>query len=100
MKILIDNDLNTTIIFNNMPVGIMQAKDVMVVDGGAVSGEGAMEGDPGMYGENIEGMQKDPLLASWPFVAGISLATIVLGLTIGILLAKKRIKKGIVLYED
>lgn len=61
---------------------------------------GMMDGMyPGMDGG--DGTQaKDPLLSNWFFVGGISAGTLVVGIVLGILLAKKRIKKGIELYED
>ncbi len=43
---------------------------------------------------------KDPLLASWPFVIGISAGVLAISIVIGIFLAKRKIKKGIDLYED
>lgn len=55
-----------------------------------------------MYG--MTGMDstevKDPLLSNWFFVIGVSAATFVVSVVLGILLAKKRIKKGIELYEN
>lgn len=43
---------------------------------------------------------KDPLLASWPFVIGLSSGVLLISIVLGVLLAKLRIKKGIDLYED
>ena len=43
---------------------------------------------------------KDPIMSNWFFVGGISAATLVVSIVLGILLAKRRIKKGIELYED
>ncbi len=56
-------------------------------------GEG-MVVDPGMTGV------KDPLLSSWPFVIGISVAVLFVSIALGAFLAKRKIKKGIELYED
>ncbi|MDI9510124.1 MAG: hypothetical protein GX319_06055 [Clostridiales bacterium] len=64
--------------------------------------------DEGYYDEGYmdEGMEvsmpevKNPLLSSWPFVIGISLAVLVVSIGLGALLAKLKIKKGIDLYED
>lgn len=74
-----------------------------VFDEGAYIDSGMVEGDymdPGM--ETGMGMVevKDPLLSSWPFVMGISVAVLVLSIALGALLAKLKIKKGIDLYED
>lgn len=43
---------------------------------------------------------KDPLLSNWFFIGGISAGSLVVGVVLGILLAKKKIKKGIDLYEN
>lgn len=43
---------------------------------------------------------KDSLLASWPFVAGISAGVLVVSIALGAFLARRKIKKGIDLYED
>ncbi len=42
----------------------------------------------------------DNLLASWGFVGGVTGGVLALSILIGILLAKKRIKKGIDPYEN
>lgn len=75
---------------------------------GTVEGTQDFSGiDAGMYVDGNIGMDtgagtgvKDPLLSNWFFVGGISAATLVVSIVLGILLAKKRIKKGIHLYED
>lgn len=61
--------------------------------GGGVSPDGTSAGMGG-------GTVKDPLLSNWPFVIGISFLTLAVSVVIGILLAKRKIKKGIELYED
>lgn len=61
-------------------------------------GEG-MIGD-GMIGEVEVSSGKGSVMSSWPFVIGITSGTFVISIVIGILLAKKRIKKGFDLYED
>ncbi len=43
---------------------------------------------------------KDPLLSSWPFVIGISAGVLAISIVVGVFLAKRKIKKGIDLYED
>lgn len=43
---------------------------------------------------------KQPLLASWPFVLGISGAVLLVSVALGALLARRKIKKGIEIYED
>lgn len=71
----------------------------MAIDGD-MSFEGDMSGVDGMNGETTGSTIKDPFLSSYVPIAGISAATLVVGVIIGILLAKKKIKKGIDLYED
>lgn len=54
-----------------------------------------------MTGDMTEGMEvKDPLLSSWPFVIGVSSAVLVVSILLGVLLARRKIKKGIEIYED
>ncbi len=65
------------------------------MSGGYASGEGMLV-DPAMG----MGVVKDPLLSSWPFVIGISGAVLFVSVVFGVLLAKRKIKKGIELYED
>jgi hypothetical protein len=77
---------------------IFLAKEVINSDPVAVDGMYTEEGmmiDP-MSGAGV----KDPLLSSWPFVIGISAAVLAISIVIGVLLAKRKIKKGIELYED
>ena len=52
-----------------------------------------------MTNEVVE-VVRDPLLASWFFVGGISAVTLVVSVLLGLLFAKRKIKKGIDLYED
>jgi hypothetical protein len=69
----------------------------VVIDPGYVEGGDMGEGmivDPNM------GQVKDPLLSSWPFVIGISAAVLFVSVVLGVLLARRKIKKGIELYED
>jgi len=78
------------------------------VDGALVEGEGTvdagMEGEPGIIPGMDGGMGgqtvKDPILSNWFFVGGVSAGTLIVSIVLGILLAKRRIKKGIELYED
>jgi hypothetical protein len=69
------------------------------IEGDMIFDPGFDEGmlvDPGM------GMDKpkDPLLSSWFFVIGISVAVLAVSIALGAFLARLRIKKGIDLYED
>jgi hypothetical protein len=123
MKVFIDNALNIKVFLNpeNQITGSIMAKKVEVntvtaveevvteaevitdvkvdggyVDGGNVDG-GYIEGE--MPGDMSAG-PKDPLLSSWTFVSGITLLTLAISVGIGVVLAKRKIKKGIELYED
>ncbi|MDF2472853.1 MAG: putative rane protein [Anaerocolumna sp.] len=118
MKVLIDNGFNIKVILNpndliagsimNQKVevktvtaveGVTKEGEVIVggnVDGGYVDG-GYIEGEiPG----DMAATSKDPLLSSWTFVAGITLLTLAISVGLGVVLAKRKIKKGIELYED
>ena len=84
----------------------------MVTDTGTSNVVGAVGTyvDPGYVGglntetgTNIDpgtGSTKDPLLSSWVFVIGISLAVLFVSAALGAFLARRKIKKGIELYED
>ena len=60
--------------------------------------------EEGMYSDSMSETGvvevKDPILSSWPFVIGISAAVLCVSVILGILLARRKIKKGIELYED
>lgn len=77
--------------------------------GGTGIYDGSME-EGGYYGDGMEmgyGGEtsemtgaKDPILSSVPFVAGTIGAALVLGIVLGILFGKHRIKKGFDSYEN
>lgn len=71
---------------------------VMVDGGGEMIGGGNSMG--GMDGTETGAGVKDPILSNVPFVAGTISAALVLGIVFGVLLGKKRIKKGFDLYEN
>lgn len=60
--------------------------------------------DEGMYFDPTMGTGvtevKDPLLSSWPFVIGLSAGILLVSIVLGALLARRKIKKGIEIYED
>lgn len=68
--------------------------------GEEVSPEDYSQSEIGVGDTSFDMKQKDPLLSSWIFVGGISTVTLLLSIAIGIFLTKKRIRKGIELYED
>ncbi len=72
--------------------------DDMMDIGGYVDDSYMMGGE--MMGTETGAQAKDPILSSIPFVAGTIAAALIVGIVFGILLGKKRIKKGIDLYEN
>ena len=74
------------------------AETVVTTDGMSVGGDINVDG--GMNTELGVETVKDPLLSSWTFITGISAAVLLVSVALGILLAKRKIKKGIELYED
>jgi hypothetical protein len=85
--------------------------DTVAVDGKVIIDDGSMpvyDGSTGMeegaYVDPTMGMGttevKNPLLSSWLFVCGISAAVLFVSVVLGVLLARRKIKKGIELYED
>lgn len=53
-----------------------------------------------MTGSTLQTAKADELMSSWLFVGGVTVGVVVLGLLLGLLSAKGKIKKGIDLYED
>ena len=82
--------------------GVLLATTVAVSEKDSVvnvTGEG-MPTEDGMIVDAMGTGVKDPLLSSWPFVIGISFVVLAVSVALGVLLAKRKIKKGIELYED
>ena len=78
---------------------VLLAKTVVTVDSAAV--DEAVGTEEGMPVDPMAGAQgKDPILSSWIFVIGISVLVLAVSVALGIFLAKRKIKKGIELYED
>ncbi len=101
MKILIDPEFNVQVLLTGINEAMVNQK-VITSDSGVVVDSGNGEADGEMSGDvlDTETTVKDPLLSSWPFVIGISVVTLAVSIVIGILLAKRKIKKGFELYED
>lgn len=78
---------------------IISNESVVDIDMGMDNG---MNIDSGMGTEvPMDGSSvKNPLLSSWVFVIGITAVTLAISIGLGILLAKRKIKKGFELYED
>lgn len=98
MNVMIDDAFNVEVTYQGLT-----SKSGSFVVGKMVTGEtgGYVDGgyvDGGMTGEIAT--VKDPLLSSWPFVIGVSAGVLVISVVLGILLAKRKIKKGFELYED
>lgn len=92
MTIFMDQEFNVQVLLNDAIVKSDAGDTGTEANGGEVVGE-----VPG----NISGAAaKDPLLSSWPFVIGITAVTLAVSILFGILLAKRKIKKGYELYED
>ena len=83
MEIIMDHMMNTSVVYGGTPLMI-----------------GMVDGETIMAEASTESGVKDPLLSSWPFVIGVSAATLAVSIVLGILLAKLKIKKGFELYED
>ncbi|MBQ9768476.1 MAG: hypothetical protein IJW37_10275 [Lachnospiraceae bacterium] len=70
----------------------------------SIDGDMSDAGDMGymedMYGTEQQVSKTDELLSSWLFVGGVTAAVLALGIAVGLLSAKRKIKKGIDLYED
>lgn len=101
MKIIMDEAFNVSVIANDMVIG--GGGTVSIGGGGGYMGGGFIGGDDGTAGTGDtsgSGGGMDGLLANWGFVGGITAATLALSIILGILLAKKRIKKGIDPYEN
>lgn len=110
MNIFIDQQLNVSVLLSE--TGLTKntlinqsSKEAIAVKEGSVAGSAGGEYTEGGYTEggmpgDMPGGAKDPLLSSWPFVIGITILTLAISVGLGILLAKRKIKKGIELYED
>lgn len=109
----VDNQSTEEIATEGVTEGVTEGEDInldtsveeLPADMGMEEG---LMGDPGfneeMYKETFmeTGMAevKDPIMSSWPFVIGISVAVLLVSVAFGALLARRKIKKGIELYED
>ncbi len=100
------------IVQNSAASNMLAGKSIMIggggevfVDGGGgvVIGGGSMGGGSSDMMDGAMGTQtgaKDPILSNVPFVAGTISAMLVVGIVLGILFGKKRIKKGFDSYEN
>ncbi|MDD3173599.1 MAG: hypothetical protein PHF63_08065 [Herbinix sp.] len=91
--------MNTLLISNMALAVVATAEGKVITEEGSADGantEGTMV-DPTL-GTGVE--VKDPLLSTWPFVIGVSAAVLLVSIALGAFLAKRKIKKGIDLYED
>ena len=74
---------------------VTEAVDMSTMD--VMPGMEGMEGVPGMDGAT---KVRDPIMSNWFFVGGITALTLGVSIALGLLLAKRKIKKGYGLYED
>ncbi|MBP3616425.1 MAG: hypothetical protein J6J38_00130 [Lachnospiraceae bacterium] len=76
---------------------MIMVDDVMV-------GDMSMMGDMGEWNGTMTGTEQvskvDELMSSWVFVGGVTAGVLAIGILLGLLSAKRKIKKGIDLYED
>lgn len=88
------------LMFDSSSTVVIGGGDMGVVDMGGMDTGMDIGGDiGGDMSSGTEATVKDPLLSSWVFIGGISAATLAVSIVLGILLAKKRIKKGFDIYE-
>lgn len=67
----------------------------------AIDGMGNMGiGNDGEQSSGTSAISMDALLSNWFFVGGISGAMFLVSVAVGLLLAKRKIKKGFDVYED
>ncbi len=86
-----------TIIVDEFVTGDME---YMVGDMGYAGDMDYMIGMDGMTEGTQEVPLGDRLMSSWVFVGGVAAAVLAVGVVLGLLSAKRKIKKGIDLYED
>lgn len=76
----------------------MVSSDLGYIDGMDYMGE--MGYIDGMDGTTAQVSVADKLMGSWVFVGGVTAGVMIVGVLLGLLSAKRKIKKGIDLYED
>ncbi len=77
---------------------VLLAKTEVAID--TAAGDQAMTEEGMAVDPTAGGKVKDPILSSWLFVIGVSIIVLAASVALGIFLAKRKIKKGIELYED
>ncbi len=97
MQIIVNNLSHSAMVINS-GFNVMDNMAVSVDGGVMVGGGSGIEG--GDMGMEVPSSGGGSVLSSWGFVGGITGATLAVSIVLGILLAKKRIKKGFDLYED
>lgn len=92
---------------------VMEGEDTVTEDAAAAEGDVLPEeellGSGAVYENEMEDMDmtgeevqtaKDPFLSKPVFIGGVSLGVLAVGGVLGFLLARRKIKKGIEIYED
>lgn len=97
MDIIMHEDLSVSVLLNT---GSQAVANQVTVNNNMATPIGGGENGQIPMGDSIGTQVKDPILSSWPFVVGISVVSLAFSVAIGILLAKRKIKKGFELYED
>lgn len=85
-----------TMVIDEFVAGDMDGMDYM--DGKDFMGDTGFIN--GMDGTTVQVSMADKLMSSWIFVGGVTAGVLIIGLLLGFLSAKRKIKKGIDLYED
>lgn len=85
-------DINTSDENIDGLIGMENTEDMMIDNGFVFDDLG--------QGSTVDASVKDPLLSNLGFTIGVTAGVFAFSVVIGILLAKKRIKKGIDLYEN
>lgn len=75
--------------------------DEFMVDDMSYAGDMGYMVDMGeVLGSTQQVSVADKLMSSWIFVGGVTAGVLAIGVLLGLLSAKRKIKKGIDLYED
>lgn len=99
MNIFLDQNLNAVVKVDGAVENAFNM-GMVVIEGNSSSGGYYMDG--GFEGEikDSENTSSGTLLSNWFFVGGVSGGVFLISVIFGIILAKKRIKKGIDIYEN
>lgn len=94
-----DVEVNVMSVMYDMSSDIAVDDGFGYIDGGSIEYDGVRQ-DGFMAGETAKAPLSDRLLGSAVFIGGTGALALAFGIVCGLLLAKRKIKKGIDLYED